>query len=268
MTAECWAAGAAGIEERSHADGLLLVIYAVHSVLPAVVFAATAAGGLAEGDPEPVADLDWSESWKEGLEAIEVSERLVVRPSFVDCRLAEGQREIVIDPGQAFGTGGHASTRLILEWLDVLSPEMDRGTRVLDVGTGTGVLALAAVALGAGRAVGFDLDPRAAIEAGVWARRNGYADRVAFFAGGIEALCTRPFELVVANLLRSELFPLIPAMSRCVAEHGRVVLSGLLAAEQERVEQAMADFRFKTMGVRFVRDTTGDHWVSLLMGRS
>lgn len=268
VSAECWGAGAVGIEERSHAQGILLLIYATCSVLQQVVTAATAAGGRIEGEPEPVEDLDWSESWKRGLEAIEVSQRLVVRPSFVERELVEGQREIVIDPGQAFGTGGHASTRLILEWLDVLSPDLGEKTRVLDVGTGTGVLALAALALGAGGAVGFDLDPRAASEARCWAERNGYADRILVFTGGIEALQAQPFELVLANLLRSELLPIIPALSRCVGERGRLVLSGLLAEEQQRVEEAMLQVRFKTLGARRMRDFTGDHWLSLLMGRS
>lgn len=268
VTAECWDAGAAGIEERLLSQGILLLIYAARSVLRAVVDAATSAGGRIDGEPQPVEDLDWSESWKQGLEAIEVSPRLVVRPSFVEHELGEGQRELVIDPGQAFGTGGHGSTRLILEWLDFLSPELGESTRVLDVGTGTGVLALAALALGAGRAVGFDLDPQAVIEARVWAERNGYANRLWLFAGGIESLHARPFDLVLANLLRRELFPIIPALSECVGERGRVVLSGLLAEEQERVEAAMKPHAFETLGARFLHDSTGDHWVSLLMARS
>ncbi|MBW2387172.1 MAG: 50S ribosomal protein L11 methyltransferase [Deltaproteobacteria bacterium] len=267
ITAECWDAGAAGIEERSLSQGILLLIYAAGSVLKAVVDAATVAGGRIDGEPQPVEDLDWSQSWKQGLEAIEISPRLVVRPSFVECKLREGQCEIVIDPGQAFGTGGHASTHLILQWLDVLSPELGEDTRVLDVGTGTGVLALAALALGAGRAVGFDLDPRAVIEARVWAERNGYANRLSLFTGGIESLLARPFDLVLANLLRRELLPIVPALSECVGERGRVVLSGLLAEEQERVEEAMKPHGFETLGVRFVHDSTGDHWVSLLMAR-
>ncbi len=273
IVAECWGAGAAGMEERSRSQDILLLIYAAHSCLQQVVFAATAAGGRIDGKPELVSERNWSEAWKQGLEAIEISERLVVRPSFVAFDLRPGQCEIVIDPGQAFGTGGHASTRLILEWLDVLSPDLSEQIRVLDVGTGTGVLAMAALALGAGRAVGFDLDSVAVIEAGKWAERNGFADRLSLFAGGIEALQAQPFDLVVANLLRSELFPIIPLLTGCIDEKGTVLLSGLLAQEQGRVEAAMAPFGFKTQGARFMRDdtrddSTGDHWVSLLMGRA
>lgn len=267
IIAECWGAGAAGIEERSRSRDVLLLIYALRSDLGAVVRAAEAAGGHVDAEPELVTERNWSEAWKQGLEAIEISERLVVRPSFVTFELSPGQREIVIDPGQAFGTGGHASTRLILEWLDVLSCDLGERTRVLDVGTGTGVLAMAALALGAGRAVGFDLDPRAVREAGTWSERNGFADRLSLFAGGIEALSAPPFELVLANLLSSELFPIMARLSACTSKKGRVLLSGLLAEERERVEAAMAPFGFETQGARFVRDNT-DHWVALLMCRS
>ena len=267
IIAECWGAGAAGIEERSRSKDVLLLIYVARSKRSEVVCAAEEAGGRLDADPELIRECDWSEAWKQGLEAIEISDRLVVRPSFVAFELGPGQREIVIDPGQAFGTGGHASTRLLLEWLDVLSPDLGETTRVLDVGTGTGVLAMAVLALGAGRAVGFDLDPRAVSEAGRWSEQNGFADRLSLFAGGIEALSAPPFELVVANLLRSELFPIISQLSACTSEKGRVLLSGLLAEEQGRVEAAMAPFGFQTQGARLLRDNT-DHWVSLLMGRS
>jgi ribosomal protein L11 methyltransferase len=267
VIAECWGAGAAGIEERSRSKDILLIIYAASSQLSEVIAMAKAAGGCVDGEPELVSNLDWSESWKQGLEAVVISERLVVRPSFVEFELGPDQNEIVIDPGQAFGTGGHASTRLILEWLDVLSPDLDESTRVLDVGTGTGVLAMAALALGAGRAVGFDLDARAVVEAGVWSEHNGFSDRLSLFVGGIEVLRPEPFDLVVANLLRSELLPIVPMLNGCIGEQGRVLLSGLLASEQGPVELAMASYGFETQGARYVRDNT-DRWVSLLMERA
>lgn len=267
ITAESWDAGAAGIEERSQSRGILLLIYVAHSDLGEVVNAVEAAGGCVEGEPQPVLERNWSQAWKQGLEAIEISERLVVRPSFVAFDPSPGQREIVIDPGQAFGTGTHASTRLILDWLDVLSPDLSEKTRVLDVGTGTGVLAMAALALGAGRAVGFDLDVRAVVEAGTWSEQNGFADRLLLFAGGIQALRAQPFELVVANLLRTELLPIMAMLSVFIDEAGRLLLSGLLADEQDRVEVALAPYGLRTLGTRFMLDDTGDHWVSLLMGR-
>jgi ribosomal protein L11 methyltransferase len=130
------------------------------------------------------------------------------------------------------------------------------------------VLALAALKLGVGRAVGFDLDPIAAREARDWARQNGLASRFEVFAGPLAALHAAPFGLVLANLLRRELLPIVPELVECVSDGGSVVLSGLLAEEQERVESAFEPYSFETHGTRFMRDQTGDQWISLLMRRS
>src|SRR5207249_3755458 len=119
---------------------------------------------------------------------IEVSERLRIRASFEPSPPRAGQRDLVIDPGQAFGTGGHESTRLALAWIDDLRGELGAPPGILDVGTGTGVLALAALALGARRAVACDVDPLAAAAARANARANGLAAQLDVFAGSPEAL--------------------------------------------------------------------------------
>ena len=171
-----------------------------------------------------------------------ISERLVVRPSLVAHALAPGQVELVIDPGQAFGTGTHASTRLALEWIDALAPGLAAGARVLDVGTGSGVLALAAAALAPrARSSAFDLDPVAAREA----RANCRAQRL---RGSRAAVCGRArersppaaFDLVVANLLRSEALPLLAGLAARTRAGGQAVFSGLLAAEIEAFSEALA----------------------------
>src|SRR5262249_18285588 len=120
---------------------------------------ASALGDAVEvAQPQPEPEVDWSTAWRSGLEAIEISPRLMVRPPFAKAELQSGQACVVIEPGQAFGTGGHSSSRLALELLDALERERVEGARVLDVGCGSGVLALAALALGARSAVGFDRD--------------------------------------------------------------------------------------------------------------
>jgi len=216
--------------------------------------------------PAPVPSVDWSERWKRDLAPVAVSPRLRVRPSFVHVAPAPGQRELVIDPGQAFGTGGHESTRLALEWLDVLAASRPPASRVLDVGTGTGVLALAALCLAPGRAVACDVDPQAARAARAAAARNGLADRMQVYAGGIEALALDVrFGLVVANLLRSELTPLLPALARAAAPDARIVLSGLLAGECADVTAAAARVGLRALGVRHRRDASGVLWAALLM---
>jgi len=266
LSAEAWAAGAAGIEEREVADGVELLIYApTAAAASARAAVAAAAGESAVAAAEPVPENDWSERWKRGLAAIEVSARLVVRPSFVEHTPAPGQAELVVDPGQAFGTGGHASTRLALEWIDTLAPELPPGARVLDVGTGTGVLALATIRLAGAQVVAFDLDPLAAAAT----RENAAVNRLALglhlFTGPLDALGDVRFDLVVANLLKNELLPLIGGVAAHTRRGGRAVFSGLLAGEAEEVAPALAAAGFTHVGARSAIDANGDCWVSVLM---
>ncbi len=262
-------AGASGLEEREDDAGVTLLIYAPAAVAPALraALAAAEAAAVELGAIESVPDTDWSEDWKQGLGATVVSERLVVRPSFVRHALAPGQLEIVVDPGQAFGTGTHASTRLALEWIDALAPQLAAGARVLDVGTGSGVLALAAAVLAPVRVVAFDLDWVATREAHANAERAGCADRVRVFVGGLEALADASFELVVANLLSSEATPLLAGMAARTRPGGQAVFSGLLAAEIESFSAALKAVGFTPTGIRESGDATGDCWAALLTRR-
>lgn len=264
--AEAFEAGALGIEERDGAPAALW-IYALAEGAARVCEALRAVPGLACGAPEPVAEQVWSEAWKEGLEPIVISPRLLVRPSFRPAPAGFRGREIVIDPGQAFGTGGHASTRLALEAIDALPLESLRDVRVLDVGCGSGVLALAALALGAGRALGCDLDPLATSAAREAADANGLGGRLALVTGSLEALgprAERSFGLIVANLLRRELEPLLPGLPRLLAPGARVVLSGLLASERAGVERALGALGLVARSTRHASDPGGDAWVALL----
>ncbi len=246
LLAEAFEAGAGGAEEkevdgRFHAD-----IYATPDRIEAVraVLEGAGASNVLVGPVEILPPVNWSEAWKEGLTALVISERLVVRPPFIEYELAEGQREIVIDPGQAFGTGNHASTRLCLEWIDELliaKGGREHFDRVLDVGTGSGVLCLAAVALGAKTALGFDLDPVATHAAEQAAKDNELVPVVRFFTGPIEAVSSTepPYPLVVANLLKREMLPIASEIASRVADRGRLVLAGLL---EEDLKEALERF--------------------------
>jgi len=260
-----------GLEEREGEDGdIALTVYAPADVAHAVAAAlrSQAPSRARVADPEPIPAEDWSETWKSGLRATLVSERLRVRPSFAEPSRVPGQAELVIDPGQAFGTGSHASTRLALEWIDLLAPRLPAGARVLDVGCGTSVLALAALRLSRGtRGVALDLDPEAAWAARANALRNDLAARLDVLLGPLAAVREAAFALVVANLLRTELLPLVAEIAHHTAPGGAAVFSGLLESERDEVEEALARVDLTTQGTRALRDPGGDRWISLVTRR-
>ncbi len=149
-----------------------------------------------------------------------------------------------------------------------MSRDLRSGDRVLDVGTGTGVLALAALGLSSATAVGFDLDALAPEAAQANAVDNGMADRLVLFTGGIEALHPEArFELVVANMLRREIEPVFDAIATHTAPGGAVVLSGLLASERERMEALGQGLGLASTGARTRVDASGETWLGLLMRR-
>jgi ribosomal protein L11 methyltransferase len=266
--AEAWEAGAAGIEEIEGPEGMELVIYSESARAPAVRGAVAAVlGERSVAAPEPVPEQDWSEAWKAGLARIEISEGLAIRPTFVEPPAVPARVELVIDPGQAFGTGGHASTVLALRWIDRVAPALGPRPRVLDVGTGTGVLALAAIGLAGARAVAFDVDPLAPAAARDNAVVNAMSGGCHLFVGGIEALGNAAFDLVLANLLKSEMLPLVPALAAHTAPEGFVVLSGLLTRDVPEVCAAFEAAGFGECGSLEERDPQGEAWRAVLMRR-
>jgi ribosomal protein L11 methyltransferase len=268
IIAEAHAAGASGLEEREEEGVIELLVYAPVARAQRVADAVALPGAEVVG-VEHEAPVDWSESWKRELGPIEISPALRVRPSFTPAPLPAGQRELLIDPGQAFGTGAHESTHLALEWVAALAPGLDAGVRVLDVGTGSGVLALAALCLSDARAVVFDLDPLAGSAARDNAAINGLADRFAGFTGPLGALRGgEHFELVVANLLASELRPIFDPLMERVAPAGRLVLSGLLVSECAPLLARSEAAGLRLEGERRREDGSGVAWASLCMARS
>lgn len=193
--------------------------------------------GLATSPPytqEAVAEQDWVRVTQAQFEPIRVSTRLWIVPSWHDAPDPEAM-VLVLDPGMAFGTGSHPTTRLCLEWLE---RSVTPGLSVLDYGCGSGILAIAAARLGAAEVVGVDIDEQAVMASRSNAERNGVSAR--FQDSGREL--NGQFDLVVANILANPLKVLAPAICGHVRRGGRLALSGILSEQTGDLIAAYAPY--------------------------
>jgi ribosomal protein L11 methyltransferase len=227
-----WLVARTGHAAEELADGTL-VGFAEDEAAAEQLTAAVAgeAGGPVEVSCRRLNAVDWTSRWRDGLAPRRVG-RITVSPSWGVADLEAPGPIVVVDPETAFGTGEHGSTRTALALLD---RHLKTGDRVLDLGSGSGILAIAAVALGAARATGVELDVEANQIAAQNAVRNGVADRVEFLDGDAADLAPLlgPCELVLSNILRSVNVRLLPAIIAALAPAGTAIFAGMESAEAE-----------------------------------
>ncbi len=232
--------------------------------------AQTGVGAIALAVPEldariaPLEEADWVKIGLEGLPPVPVR-RFKVVGDHDRRRVRTGRVEIVIDAGEAFGTGHHGTTLGCLEALDWLASRRNTPRRVLDVGAGSAILAIGAAKLGA-KAVGAEIDPRAAFIANLNARMNKVAHRVRTWpVDGLSAPVIRgqgPYDLVFANILMKPLVRLAPAICKAVRPGGHVVLSGLLTHQEPAIRRA-----YRQKGLILVRRFRKEGWSTLTWQR-
>jgi len=203
-------------------------------------------------------EADWAEAWKAQFPVLRVGRRLVVRPTWRRHRRAPDDVVLALDPGMAFGTGLHPTTRLCLAAIEALA---DRGVlggaRVLDVGCGSGILAIAALRLGAARALGLDTDPIAVGATVANARRNGLARRIRARSGSLPS--GEPVhDVVLANLIAGVLVPLAPALRDELRPGGTLLASGIFVDRERDVRAAFEAVALDMRG----RSVEGE-WVAL-----
>jgi ribosomal protein L11 methyltransferase len=211
-------------------DSLVTALFPPEADIELILAAAATQAGLSATPPhsiEALEERDWVRLTQSQFDPIRISSRLWIVPSWHESPDPHAIN-LELDPGLAFGTGSHPTTRLCLQWLD---DSLRQGESVLDYGCGSGILAIAAKKLGAGEVVGVDIDPQAVQASRDNAQRNGVDIRFALPDG----LARAQYDVVIANILSNPLRVLAPALAASVKTGGRIVLSGVLAEQAEEM---------------------------------
>ena len=221
-----------------------------------------------------LAEAEWAEAWKSGYKTFRIGRRILIKPAWLSWAATPDEIVIELDPGMAFGTGLHPSTRMILE---VLETHVKPGAQVLDVGTGSGILAIAAAKLGAGTVVGLDIDSLALEVARENVARNGVEDRITLQRASlippsvpddperplhiidVRSTWNGAFDLLFMNILADVIIRSAEPIAACLAEDGQFIVSGIIQSQEELVRQALS-----AAGLAVVKRRTKKDWVALI----
>ena len=233
-----FAIGAEGVEERDAE----IVTHIRHLDRAIARAALQAADPTARIEFRTTPTVDWSAEWRSRLTAHRVGS-LVVTPPWLADQFSDRER-IVIDPGMAFGTGDHETTRGVMK---LMQSVVRGGDTVADLGAGSAVLTIAAARLGARRAIAIELDPDAIGNAEDNVARNGVADRCSVLQGDAGSLLplVAPVRVVLANILATAVIELLPTIAAALTPDGRAIVSGILVTEHSSVERAASESGFR-----------------------
>ena len=200
---------------------------------------------------------DWNEMWNASVVPLWIGQRVVIRPSWHPVTIPQGGIELILDPKQAFGTGHHATTQLLIEWLDEL---IEGGEEILDVGTGSGILAMVALRCGARSALGIEPDLVALECAERYAKENGFSNELVLQRSSLDELCTdRVFNVILANLDKRTILSSCHAFTKFSASSGSVLLlSGILSSDRLEIRDALAKAGWSTATER-----ARDGWIAM-----
>jgi ribosomal protein L11 methyltransferase len=261
-----------GVVIEAGPEGATATQVAVYAYLPADETLATTRRKVEESlwhlsqiapipDPEftNIAEADWASEWKKQLRVLHIGQRTVIRPSWLPYTARKGEVVIELDPGMAFGTGMHPTTQMCLMSLERHSrPEM----QILDLGTGSGILAIAGAKLGASSVLALDTDPQAVQVARQNARLNTVADQVKVSQGSI-AQAKGPYDLVMVNILAKVIIQMAgQGLADLITPDSLVVIAGLILDQEEEVTAELA-----RSGLVVSKRQQIEDWVSLEMSR-
>ena len=220
-------------------DTVIIHMYLEPGASPVETLALIAARMEASGIPytsetEGVEQEDWQNGWRKYYHPMDVGQRLAIVPSWQD--YDTDRVKLILDPGLAFGTGGHETTNLCLE---VLDERVKGGERVLDIGTGSGILAIAALKLGAAVTEGVDIDPVAVRTAGENAALNGVADKLTVLVGDLSDKASGKYDIITANIVANAIMSLAPAVPGLMADDAVFIASGIIDSRKDEVIAAL-----------------------------
>ena len=216
----------------------------------------------AEGVPFEVGsvgvdDSDWNENWKKYFHTIEIGEKLAVVPSWEKYDNPDGRTVLKIDPGAAFGTGTHATTSLCLE---LLQNYIKSDTKMLDIGCGSGILALASILLGAESAIGVDIDAQSVKTAKENAEINNITEKSQFIVGDLAEKVSGKFDVVCANIVADVIIRLLPDAAAFMEEDAVLIISGIIDIRKEDVLASVAQNGFNVVDERYK-----DNWCAFVI---
>ncbi len=204
-----------------------------------------------------IAEEDWSNAWKQYYHPLYIGKRLVVCPVWEKVELKEEQVQVTLDPGLAFGTGSHETTRLCMTLLE----EVVKGEEtVLDIGTGSGILAITALRLGAKDAIGVDIDPVAVKIAGENAELNQVEHRTTFLCGDLVEQVQGQYDIICANIVADVIIRLSETVKQFMHENTRLIVSGIIDTRADEVHDALVD-----SGLRVIKRLEENGWCSMLL---
>lgn len=206
-----------------------------------------------------VEDTDWNENWKKYFHTIEIGEKLAVVPSWEEYDNKANRAVLSIDPGAAFGTGTHATTSLCLE---LLQDFVNSDTQMLDIGCGSGILALASVLLGGKGAFGVDIDAQSVKTARENAEINSIGNKVTFEVGDLTEVVSGKYEVICANIVADVIIRLLPDVDNFMCKNGVLIVSGIIDIRKDDVLKAVAENGFSIKAERYK-----DNWCAFVLSK-
>jgi len=204
-----------------------------------------------------VDDKDWNENWKKYFHTIEIGDKLAVVPSWEEYKNPDGRTVLSIDPGAAFGTGTHATTSLCL---GVLDQAVTPGVKILDIGCGSGILAIASVLLGAESAVGVDIDAQSVKTAKENAEINSISDKTEFIVGDLADKVSGKYNIVCANIVADVIIRLLPDVGEFMTDDGILIVSGIIDIRKDDVLKAVTEY-----GFHIEADAYRENWCAFVL---